>query len=224
MAGRKKFTDPLPERPNFDREDQLVLFGYEFIAGADEAGRGPLAGPVVAGAVRLPRDFHSPTFHLLHDSKQLDHNTRELLYEELVVSVAWGVGECSPGEIDNINIRQASWLAMQRAVEDLSRRFATPDYVLIDGLPYGPGPWPYEALVKGDARSLNIAAASIIAKVTRDRHMILMEEQFPGYGFASHKGYPCPAHLRALDELGPCSIHRYTFSPIHQKTGSKRLG
>lgn len=214
---RKSMTPPdLPARPTFEREEQLVLFGYNRIVGVDEAGRGPLAGPVVAGAVLLPRDFSSPNFHLLNDSKQLTHETRELLYNELVVSVAWGVGECSPEEIDTVNIRQASWLAMQRAVAHLADRFYHPDFVLIDGLPYGPGPWPYEALVKGDARSVSIAAASIIAKVTRDRHMVIMNETYPGYGFASHKGYPCPTHFRALEALGPCAIHRMSFSPLRR--------
>jgi ribonuclease HII len=105
---------------------------------------------------------------------------------------------------------------MQRAVAHLAERFEAADYVLIDGLPYGPGPWPYEALVKGDARSLSIAAASIIAKVTRDRLMVEMEARYPGYGFAKHKGYPSPAHRKALAELGPCEIHRRSFSPVKQ--------
>lgn len=206
----------MPPHPNFEREEQLDSLGYNRIAGADEAGRGPLAGPVVAGAVILPRDFASEHFHLLNDSKQLDEPTREVLYAEITAGAAWGMGMCTPGEIDAINIRQASWLAMRRAVAHLNERFDAADYVLIDGLPYGPGPWPYEALVKGDARSLNIAAASIIAKVTRDRLMVEMDARYPGYGFARHKGYPSPAHRKVLAELGPCEIHRRSFSPVKQ--------
>ena len=202
--------------PSFEREKQLQLLGYTFIFGVDEAGRGPLAGPVVAGAVRLPPRFKSANFKLLNDSKQLTAGTRELLFEEICAGADWGVAQCDAREIEVHNIRQASWLAMQRAVADLCRRHgrAQPHYVLIDGLPYGPGPWPYEALVKGDCRSLSIAAASVIAKVTRDRLMVRYEEQFPGYGFASHKGYGSPGHLEALRALGPCDLHRKTFAPV----------
>lgn len=221
-SGLKKPAKPEPDYiPTWQREDELNAMGYECIIGLDEAGRGPLAGPVVAGAALLPRDFSSPNFHLLHDSKQLDHEARAVLYLEITASVAWGVGECSPEEIDTINIRQASWLAMQRAAADLMTRHAERVdtgslFVLIDGLPYGAGPWQYEAIVKGDARSVSIAAASIIAKVTRDRMMIEHESNHPGYGFAQHKGYPTPAHCKALMELGPCALHRRTFGPVRE--------
>lgn len=201
----------LPSAPNFDRERELTLLGYSRIAGADEAGRGPLAGPVVAGAAIIPFDFSSPNFAKLNDSKQLNEATREILYEELTSAIEWGAGIVDAAKIDEINIRQASWLAMKKAVAALTN---APDYVLIDGLPYDAGPWPYEALVKGDARSLSIAAASIIAKVTRDRLMMEYDKKFPQYGFARHKGYPSPQHLEALNRHGACEIHRTSFAPV----------
>ena len=201
----------LPAAPNFERERELVALGYARIAGSDEAGRGPLAGPVVAGAAIIPFDFSSPHFHKLNDSKQLDEATREVLFDELTQRLEWGVGIVDAAKIDEINIRQASWLAMKNAVAALK---TAPDFVLIDGLPYDAGPWPYEALVKGDARSLSIAAASVIAKVTRDNLMREYDKEFPEYGFARHKGYPSPQHLKALHEHGICAIHRQTFGPV----------
>ncbi|HEY0073327.1 MAG TPA: ribonuclease HII [Abditibacteriaceae bacterium] len=208
---RTKSQFVLPPAPTFERERELVALGYTRIAGVDEAGRGPLAGPVVAGAAIVPFDFSSPHFSRLNDSKKLDEATREILYEELTPHIEWGVGIVDAATIDEINIRQASWLAMKNAVAALKN---VPDYVLIDGLPYDSGPWPYEALVKGDARSLSIAAASVIAKVTRDRLMLEYDKEFPDYGFARHKGYPAPKHLKALQEHGVCAIHRQTFGPV----------
>lgn len=208
---RAKQNFVLPHAPNFERERELALLGYARIAGADEAGRGPLAGPVVAGAAIVPFDYSSPHFHLLNDSKQLDEATREVLYEELTAEIEWGVGIVDAATIDEINIRQASWLAMKNAVAALKN---VPDFVLIDGLPYDAGPWPYEALVKGDARSLSIAAASVIAKVTRDNLMREYDKEFPDYGFARHKGYPTSQHLKALAEHGICAIHRQTYGPV----------
>jgi ribonuclease HII len=210
---------------SFDRERELQVLGYSRIAGVDEAGRGPLAGPVVAGAVVLPPDFSPADWPLLNDSKQISAASREELFSRITSTLEFGVGVVEPGIIDEINIRQASWRAMQLAVEDLVRRnrierdrangvFPPIDYVLVDGLGYGPGPWPYEALVKGDSRSFSIAAASIIAKETRDRMMHELDAKYSGYGFAIHKGYPTPQHLRALKELGPCAIHRKTFAPV----------
>ncbi len=206
----------LPTRPTFEHEIALIARGFARIVGVDEAGRGPLAGPVVAGAAIVPFDFASPNFARLNDSKQLDEATREVLFAELAAEIEFGVGIVDAQSIDEINIRQASWRAMQLAVADLMSRAAPVDFVLIDGLPYGPGPWPYEALVKGDARSLSIAAASVIAKVTRDRLMMEFDAQFPLYGFARHKGYPSPQHLAALREHGPCAIHRKTFGPVRE--------
>jgi ribonuclease HII len=208
---RTKSELVLPPWPTFERERELAAAGYSHIAGVDEAGRGPLAGPVVAGAAIVPFDFVSPHFARLNDSKKLDAATREVLYEELTEKIEWAIGIVDAATIDDINIRQASWLAMKKAVAALK---TAPDYVLIDGLPYDAGPWPYEALVKGDARSFSIAAASVIAKVTRDRLMLQYDEEFPHYGFAQHKGYPSPRHLKALSEYGVCSIHRQTFGPV----------
>lgn len=201
-----------PMRPTFEREQELTRLGYTRIAGVDEAGRGPLAGPVVAAAVILPCDFASPHFIHLNDSKQLTPELRACLYAELTATVSFGVGIVDAATIDEINIRQASWRAMQRAVAALP----AVDYVLLDGLPYGPGPWPYEAIVKGDARSLSIAAASVIAKVTRDRLMEEYAQEFPVYGFARHKGYPTPQHMQALQQHGPCVLHRRSYAPVRR--------
>ena len=211
--------------PTLQRERELLDLGYRRIVGVDEAGRGPLAGPVVAAAVILPLAFDSPHFKRLNDSKQLAPELRERLFDELTRGAEFGVGVVEAPVIDEINIRQASWRAMQLAVADLASctsaakrdaEAAPVDYVLIDGLPYGPGPWPYEALVKGDARSLSIAAASVIAKVTRDRMMAEHDRTYPVYGFARHKGYPCPQHLRALSEHGPCPLHRRSYAPVRR--------
>ena len=201
-------------RPTRERETQLHQSGFTHIAGVDEAGRGPLAGPVVAAAALLPRDFPLEQFSALTDSKQLTHAQRAELLGPLQKIVAWGVGIVDAQTIDEINIRQASWLAMQRAVANMQKRGATFDYVLLDGLAYGAGPWPYEAIVKGDARELCIAAASIIAKETRDTLMIEYDTKYSNYGFAQHKGYGTPQHLRALQEHGACAIHRKTFAPV----------
>lgn len=207
--------DPLPV-PTFDREDELNSEGIARVAGVDEAGRGPLAGPVVAGAALLPRAFAIKFFGKINDSKQLSARARERLSEEIKAHAAWGLGLCDAQEIDEINIRRASWLAMQRAVEDLIARFGAMDYVLVDGLPVREmaWPWPYETIVKGDTHSLSIAAGSILAKVARDEWMREFDAQFPGYGFATHKGYPTRAHYAALRELGACPIHRKTFAPV----------
>lgn len=206
--------------PSFSRELELKALGYARIAGADEAGRGPLAGPVVAGAVMLPDDFDESQYARLNDSKQLSHAVREDLFTRITSTLEWGVGVVSAPVIDEINIRQASWRAMQLAVQDLQTRsraagvLAPIEYVLIDGLPYGEGPWPYEAIIKGDTKSFSIAAASIIAKVWRDRLMTELDIEYSGYGFAIHKGYGTKAHLAALEKLGPCTIHRRSFAPV----------
>ena len=179
-------------------------------------GAGPLAGPVVAGAALLPRAFAVEFLGQINDSKQLTARARQRLCAEIKAHAQWGIGACDAEEIDQINIRRASWLAMQRAVEDLSARFGPVDLVLVDGLPVKEmkWPWAYEAIVKGDTLSLSIAAGSILAKVARDAQMTEFDAQFPGYGFASHKGYPTRAHYAALRELGACAIHRKTFAPV----------
>lgn len=175
--------------------------------GCDEAGRGCLAGPVVAAAVILPERFAHP---LLNDSKQLTESQRELLRPIIEAeALSWGIGVCSPEEIDQLNILQASITAMHRAIDQL---VLSPELLLIDGNRFRPYPGiPHECIVKGDATYRSIAAASILAKTERDRMMQELALQYPGYGFAEHKGYPTPQHRAALAELGPSPVHRLSF-------------
>ena len=184
-----------------------------WICGVDEAGRGPLVGAVVAGAVVL--DPLNPISGL-KDSKRLTPARREALYAEIVLKAsAWGVGEASPLEIDQINILQATMLAMQRAVDDLCTRLGRwPDKALIDGNRCPSLPIPAEAIVKGDSKEPAISAASIVAKVTRDRQMVGLHARYPEYGFLQHMGYPTSVHLAALRQLGACPEHRRSFSPV----------
>ena len=186
-----------------------------WICGVDEAGRGPLVGSVVAGAVVL--DPENP-IEGLKDSKKLTAARREFLYEQIMVKAkAWGVGEASPTEIDNINILQATMLAMRRAIEDLASRLGTwPDKALIDGNRCPDLPIAAVAIIKGDTKEPAISAASIVAKVTRDRQMQLLHERHPQYGFAQHMGYPTEAHFAALKEFGVCEEHRRSFSPVRK--------
>lgn len=186
-----------------------------WICGVDEAGRGPLVGSVVAGAVVL--DPENP-IEGLKDSKKLTAARREFLYEQIMVKAkAWGVGEASPTEIDNINILQATMLAMRRAIEDLASRLGTwPDKALIDGNRCPDLPIVAVAIIKGDTKEPAISAASIVAKVTRDRQMQLLHERHPQYGFAQHMGYPTEAHFAALKEFGVCEEHRRSFSPVRK--------
>jgi ribonuclease HII len=186
-----------------------------WICGVDEAGRGPLVGAVVAGAVVL--DPENP-IEGLKDSKKLTASRREFLYAEIIQKAkAWGIGEASPAEIDAINILQATMLAMQRAVEDLANRLGQwPSQALIDGNRSPTLPIPAQAIVKGDAKEPAISAASILAKVTRDRQMQSLHEQYPEYGFAQHMGYPTEAHFAALKQYGACDEHRRSFSPVRK--------
>lgn len=186
-----------------------------WVCGVDEAGRGPLVGAVVAGAVVL--DPNNP-IEGLKDSKKLTAARREYLYEQIMEKAkAWGVGEASPIEIDEINILQATMLAMRRAIEDLSIRLgAWPDKALIDGNRCPELPIAAEAIVKGDAKEPAISAASIVAKVTRDRQMMALHERHPEYGFAQHMGYPTEAHFAALKQFGACDQHRRSFSPVRK--------
>jgi len=183
------------------------------VCGVDEAGRGPLAGAVVAGAVVL--DPANPISGL-KDSKKLSAVRREFLFEQIMLKAkAWGIGEASPTEIDEINILQATMLAMRRAIEDLTTRLGSwPDKALIDGNRCHELPISSEAIVKGDTKEPAISAASILAKVTRDRQMMVLHEIHPQYGFAQHMGYPTEAHFAALKEFGACSEHRRSFSPV----------
>lgn len=186
-----------------------------WVCGVDEAGRGPLAGAVLAGAVVL--DPENPIAGL-RDSKKLSAAKREHLYEQIQLKAkAWGIGEASPTEIDQINILQATMLAMRRAVEDLTTRLgAWPDKALIDGNRCPELPIAAEAIIKGDAKEPAISAASILAKVARDRQMMVLHERYPQYGFAQHMGYPTEAHLAALHEFGACDAHRRSFSPVRK--------
>ena len=178
------------------------------IVGVDEAGRGPLVGSVVAGAVILPNDFDLPE---LTDSKKLSEKKRNTLYALITRQCRWSVGESTPQEIDEINILQATMLAMKRAVENLNIKY---DQVLVDGNRC-PELENCQSIVKGDLIEPVISAASIIAKVTRDRQMIELDEQYPEYGFAKHKGYGTKAHLEALAEFGVIKHqYRYSFAPV----------
>ena len=188
-----------------------VLIPDGRVAGVDEAGRGPLAGPVVAGAVIL--DPHNP-IDGLQDSKRLTAARREVLYVEIQEkALAWAVASADVGEIDRINILQATMLAMQRAVEALQ---PTAQHALIDGNRCPVLACPAQAIVKGDSRVAAISAASIMAKVTRDREMLSLDLQYPGYGLARHKGYPSKAHIEALENLGVTPIHRRSYAPVRR--------
>jgi ribonuclease HII len=180
------------------------------VAGVDEAGRGPLAGPVVAAAVIFQRGKIPKG---LNDSKQLDAETREELYSAIMFNaVAVGVGEATVDEIDLINIRQATHQAMARAVRALQFQ---PAFALVDGNDAPALPCPCDTIIDGDAKSVSIAAASIIAKVTRDRMMTALHQEHPHYGWLTNKGYSTPEHLAALDRHGPCHHHRRSFAPVH---------
>lgn len=179
---------------------------YGIVCGIDEVGRGPLAGPVVAGAVILPEDCQ---ILYLNDSKKLTERRRELLYDEIMEkAVAVGIGVVSQQRIDEINILQATYEAMRQAVGKLD---PVPDVLLNDAVTIPGLSQKQVPIIKGDAKSLSIAAASVVAKVTRDRMMAALDERYPGYGFASNKGYGSAAHIAALKELGPCELHRRTF-------------
>ncbi len=199
-------------RCGFRYEKKLRATGVGRIAGIDEAGRGALAGPVVAAAVVLPEKFRH---RRLNDSKQLAPELREEIYSDLVSNseVRWTVGIIDSIEIDRINILRASHRAMRLAIAALSE---PPEHVLIDGLPVIPFPFRQTAIIDGDCISLSIAAASVIAKVTRDRMMRDFCAQFPQYCFDQHKGYGTDLHLLKLHEFGPCPIHRRSFEPVAQ--------
>jgi ribonuclease HII len=199
-------------RCGFRHERRLRTQGVSTIAGVDEAGRGALAGPVVAAAVVLPEKFRH---RRLNDSKQLLAERREEIYRELVdnQSISWAVGIVDSIEIDAINILRATHKAMRAAIGALNLQ---PDHVLIDGLPVFPFPLPQTAIIDGDCFSLSIAAASVIAKVTRDTIMRDFCTRFPQYCFSQHKGYGTELHLIKLHEHGPCPIHRRSFEPVAQ--------
>lgn len=189
------------------------------IAGVDEAGRGPLAGSVVVAAVVLPESWATlgvPTqFAALNDSKKLTESARDRFFHLLISdpTIQYAIAEVSHLEIDRLNILAATHAGMNRALRELTVR---PAHALVDGTRVPTLTFPHTPIVKGDSLSYSIAAASVLAKVTRDRLMLDADQRFPGYGFARHKGYPTPDHLEAIRKLGPCEIHRRSFAPIRQ--------
>lgn len=202
------------ESDTFAFERRLIENGMTVVAGVDEAGRGPLAGPVVAACVILPGDCD---FTIFRDSKKLTAKARQQLLLELNrIEALVGVGIVSPSEIDRINILQASLLAMKQAMEDLP---VQPDFLLVDGKFPVPAPVAQQPLVKGESRSASIAAASIVAKETRDQLMDEYHDKFPCYNFRQHKGYPTAAHRQAIRENGPSSIHRLSFKGVKEFVG-----
>ena len=216
--------------PTLVEEMALYAGGYFPVAGIDEVGRGPLAGPVVAGAVVLPRYFNPPWLNKIRDSKQLTPRRREEVLGHIQdAEMSWGIGVVSPQEVDSLGIVRATKKAMVQAVKQLA---VVPSFLLIDAVPLPESGAQYKAIVKGDQRSLSIAAASIVAKVMRDRMMVEEDLRYPGYGFAVHKGYPTKAHLEHLHRLGPSPIHRLSFAPVKalvdgflvQPTRRKELG
>jgi len=190
----------------FDIEKEFLLKGYKVICGTDEAGRGPLAGDVYAAACILPLDFE---IEGLNDSKKLSETRREELFDKICsLAVAYSIQTASVEEIDTLNILNAAQLAMRRAVESLT---LSPDAVLVDGNVARGFNIPAFPVVKGDSKSPSIAAASILAKVARDRAMLMLDRLYPEYGFAKHKGYPTKEHMEAVRKFGPSPVHRKTF-------------
>ncbi len=201
--------------PNFSREEKLFQKGYKYIAGVDEVGRGPLAGPVVAGAVVFSniKIIDKLIKNGLRDSKILSAKKREYFYEIIIEeSQDWAIGTVSEKIIDQINILEATKLAMKRAVKKLKNK---PDFLLVDGInTIEDFPASQIAIPKADQSVFSVSAASIIAKVTRDRILMDFDKIYPGYGFAEHKGYGTKFHMKMIKKLGPCKIHRKSFSPI----------
>jgi len=226
-AGARALAQAIERRKTKDRaEDQrlkrMLKFetklwdeGFERIAGVDEAGMAPLAGPVCAGAAILPKGY---TLRGLDDSKKiLDEAKREELAKAVKRdAVAWAIGWASAEEIDELNIYHAGLLAMRRAVENLA---VAPDFLLVDARKVPGVPQPQRGIIKGDAQSLSIAAGAILAKTTRDRLMTELDARHPGYGFAAHKGYPTPEHLAAMNTLGVLDFHRRSFAPVRKALG-----
>ncbi len=190
-------------------EKELYQNGYELICGCDEAGRGPLVGPVVAGAVILPKNYQ---LEGLTDSKKLCEKKREKFFEIIKKdAIAYGIGIVSPQVIDEINIYEASRLAMKEAIKDMNVK---PDYVITDAMPMPGYEVPVKSIIKGDAKSITIAAASVLAKVTRDHILYEMDKEHPEYEFARHKGYPTKRHLELLKLYGPTKDYRFTYGPV----------
>ena len=209
--------------PDLEKEQSLLRIGYRQITGVDEVGRGPLAGPVLAGAVILDPDTDpsDPWLRLLDDSKKLTHLQRMRANEMILTkSLSTSLGKCEPSEIDSLGISKASRVAMTRAIKGLS---ITPDYLLIDYVELVEANIPYTAIPKGDGKCYSISAASIVAKVARDRIMLEANDTFPGYHFDQHKGYGTARHMEMLNLLGPSPIHRRSFAPVRRSLDSVRI-
>ncbi len=208
-------------KPNFQEEKKLWKKGYKYVAGLDEAGRGPLAGPVTAAAVMMQKrsdllistNFWRSDLQDINDSKKLTPKKREELYKVLIKhpDIRWGIGIVSEKVIDKINILEATKLAMEKAVKHLKRK---PDHLILDGNFKINLPTLQKSIVKGDGKVFSVAAASILAKVTRDRIMMRYHKKYPKYRFDLHKGYPTKLHLKTLKKCGPSKIHRKSFRPV----------
>ena len=196
---------------NWQYEKELFNEGYNIVCGVDEVGRGPLVGPVVTACVVLPRDF---VLEGLTDSKKLTEKKRDKYYDYIINNcTAYAVGECSPEEIDKYNILGATKIAMKRAIDKVNEQIKI-DYVLIDGNMKFDFDYKYKSIVKGDSKSISIAAASVVAKVTRDRMLYELDEKYPMYGFKNHKGYPTKAHLEAINKYGLIDGYRKSYGPV----------
>jgi ribonuclease HII len=205
------------QKPSFAEEKLLQEQGYRYVAGVDEVGRGALMGPVVAAAVILPEKIKAKWKSQVRDSKQLKPETREYLYGYIIeTSLSYGIGSCSNEIIDELGIAKATRLAMIAAIEKLKPQ---PQYLLIDYVKLTESVLPQKGIKHGDSLVFSIACASIIAKVTRDRLVTEMDKDYPGYGFAEHKGYGTEEHLKCLWEKGPCPLHRRSFSPVGELAG-----
>jgi len=204
--------------PNFRQEKKLWKKGYKYVVGLDEAGRGPLSGPVVAAAVVINSSFKFQVFGLedLKDSKKLTPKKREEFYKILTnhSAIEWGIGKVSEKVIDKINILEATKLAMKRAIKNLEKKHRRASFLILDGNFKIDSPIPQKSIIKADEKVFSCACASILAKVYRDRIMRRYHKKYSQYGFAQHKGYPTKQHRKMLKKYGPCKIHRKTFKPV----------
>lgn len=204
----------MPRPPTFNEEKKLYSQGYRFVAGVDEVGRGAIAGPVAAAAVILPFPANIPWLSLVRDSKQLSPSKRQAIFKLVEeAGLATGIGMIPQDEIDRQGIVKATQLAMSEAIDRLP---LTPDFLLIDAMTLPDVSLPQKSIIHGDQLSLSIACASIVAKVSRDRHMVEQDSLYPGYGLASHKGYGTKEHMSNLQQRGPCPIHRQSFAPVRR--------
>ena len=214
-SSRRKTTSNKSAKPTLSEENGLVAQGYKFIAGIDEVGRGSLAGPVVAAAVILPQPATFPWLKSVRDSKEIAAAKRNALFANIEeAAIAIGVGVIDHQVIDSVGILKATKIAMYQAIEQLAQ---PPDFLLIDALTLPRLRTPQKGIIKGDKLCISISCASIIAKVTRDRMMQELDQIYPGYGFAQHKGYGTKQHLACLQRLGPSSIHRHSFAPVKEQ-------